>query len=208
MGWARSYSQGWLNHYGEGSQRRRSYHLCKCRSDREFKAYHPIAQRACSPFCPAEQHFAVDDNLRSSDASRPGRSGNSIKPTVKPRYLWKHLRFVHSVNERRFFVETPAVQFHCPAASAAVALGGQNQGGAGLAVSDEQVVKPKSADVATDGSCKRSGRSYLSGFGNLHQSEALVGALPVGQNSPQKPPLGLLAEHISGTAFTAPRAEN
>ena len=77
-----------------------------------------------------------------------------------------------------------------------------------MAVSDEQVVKPKSADVATDGSCKRSGRSYLSGFGNLHQSEALVGALPVGQNSPQKPPLGLLAEHISGTAFTAPRAEN
>ena len=51
-------------------------------------------------------------------------------------------------------------------------------------------------------------RKYIPGFGNQHQSEALPGALPVGQNSPQKPPLGLMAEHISATAFTAPRAEN
>ncbi|HEX7928270.1 MAG TPA: homogentisate 1,2-dioxygenase, partial [bacterium] len=34
------------------------------------------------------------------------------------------------------------------------------------------------------------------------------GALPQGQNSPQRPPLGLYAEQISGTPFTAPRAEN
>jgi homogentisate 1,2-dioxygenase len=34
------------------------------------------------------------------------------------------------------------------------------------------------------------------------------GALPIGQNSPQKPPKGLYAEVLSGTAFTAPRAEN
>ncbi|HVH75600.1 MAG TPA: homogentisate 1,2-dioxygenase [Stellaceae bacterium] len=52
------------------------------------------------------------------------------------------------------------------------------------------------------------GERYLSGFGNEHQSEALPGALPQGQNSPQKPPKGLYAEQISGTAFTAPRAEN
>ncbi|KAJ3170413.1 hypothetical protein HDU87_008807 [Geranomyces variabilis] len=50
--------------------------------------------------------------------------------------------------------------------------------------------------------------SYLSGFGNQHASEALQGALPVGQNTPQKVPYGLYAEQLSGTAFTAPRAEN
>lgn len=50
--------------------------------------------------------------------------------------------------------------------------------------------------------------TYLSGFGNEHASEAVEGALPVGQNNPQKPPMGLYAEQLSGTAFTAPRAEN
>ncbi|PGH35591.1 homogentisate 1,2-dioxygenase [[Emmonsia] crescens] len=50
--------------------------------------------------------------------------------------------------------------------------------------------------------------TYLNGFGSYHESEALEGALPVGQNSPQKPPYGLYAEKLSGTAFTAPRHEN
>ena len=36
----------------------------------------------------------------------------------------------------------------------------------------------------------------------------MKGALPIGQNSPQKPPYGLYAEKLSGTAFTAPRHEN
>jgi homogentisate 1,2-dioxygenase len=49
---------------------------------------------------------------------------------------------------------------------------------------------------------------YQSGFGNEFASEALPGALPRGQNSPQRAPLGLYAEQLSGTAFTAPRAEN
>ncbi len=49
---------------------------------------------------------------------------------------------------------------------------------------------------------------YQSGFGNSFSSEAVKGALPLGQNSPQKPPKGLYAEVLSGTAFTAPRAEN
>jgi homogentisate 1,2-dioxygenase len=49
---------------------------------------------------------------------------------------------------------------------------------------------------------------YQSGFGNHFQTEAVPGALPVGQNSPQRPPFGLYAEQISGTAFTAPRHEN
>ncbi|MGH8216891.1 MAG: homogentisate 1,2-dioxygenase [Rhodanobacteraceae bacterium] len=50
--------------------------------------------------------------------------------------------------------------------------------------------------------------AYQTGFGNEHASEALAGALPVGQNSPQKVPYGLYAEQMSGTAFTAPRHAN
>src|SRR5436853_1107162 len=49
---------------------------------------------------------------------------------------------------------------------------------------------------------------YQCGFGNLHATEAVPGALPQGQNSPQRAPKGLYAEQLSGTAFTAPRAEN
>ena len=49
---------------------------------------------------------------------------------------------------------------------------------------------------------------YLTGFGNHFATEAVEGALPVGQNSPQQTPLGLYAEQLSGTAFTAPRHEN
>jgi homogentisate 1,2-dioxygenase len=49
---------------------------------------------------------------------------------------------------------------------------------------------------------------YLSGFGNEHATEALPGTLPVGQNAPQRSPRGLYTEQISGTPFTAPRAEN
>ncbi|CAK7229417.1 hypothetical protein SEUCBS140593_007237 [Sporothrix eucalyptigena] len=49
---------------------------------------------------------------------------------------------------------------------------------------------------------------YLNGFLNYHEAEAIEGALPLGANSPQKPPLGLYAEKLSGTAFTAPRHEN
>ena len=49
---------------------------------------------------------------------------------------------------------------------------------------------------------------YQTGFGNNFSSEALPGALPLGRNSPQKAPYGLYAELLSGSAFTAPRAEN
>ena len=49
---------------------------------------------------------------------------------------------------------------------------------------------------------------YLSGFGNEFATEALAGALPVGRNSPQRCPYGLYAEQLSGTAFTALRADN
>jgi homogentisate 1,2-dioxygenase len=50
--------------------------------------------------------------------------------------------------------------------------------------------------------------TYMSGFGNEFATEAVAGALPTGQNSPQRTPLGLYAEQLSGTAFTAPRAVN
>jgi homogentisate 1,2-dioxygenase len=49
---------------------------------------------------------------------------------------------------------------------------------------------------------------YQSGFGNEFATEAVPGALPQGRNSPQRAPLALYAELVSGTAFTAPRAEN
>ena len=49
---------------------------------------------------------------------------------------------------------------------------------------------------------------YQSGFGNHFASEAVPGALPQGRNSPQRVAHGLYAELLSGTAFTAPRAEN
>ena len=50
--------------------------------------------------------------------------------------------------------------------------------------------------------------TYQSGFGNEFATERLAGALPVGRHSPQRCPYGLYAEQLTGTAFTAPRADN
>src|SRR5580700_8092920 len=49
---------------------------------------------------------------------------------------------------------------------------------------------------------------YQTGFGNEFATEAVAGALPQGQNSPQTPPLGLYTEQHSGTSFTMPRSQN
>ncbi|HKO13229.1 MAG TPA: homogentisate 1,2-dioxygenase [Acidobacteriaceae bacterium] len=49
---------------------------------------------------------------------------------------------------------------------------------------------------------------YQSGFANEFATEAVPGALPQGQNAPQKSALGLYTEQLSGSAFTAPRATN
>ncbi|WP_372762289.1 homogentisate 1,2-dioxygenase [Pseudoalteromonas sp.] len=49
---------------------------------------------------------------------------------------------------------------------------------------------------------------YMTGFGNEFETEALPGALPIGQFSPQKVNYDLYAEQFSTTAFTAPRAHN
>jgi len=48
--------------------------------------------------------------------------------------------------------------------------------------------------------------TYLDGFGNHFATEAVPGALPQGQNSPQRCPYDLYAEQLSGTAFTVPRS--
>ena len=48
----------------------------------------------------------------------------------------------------------------------------------------------------------------MAGFGGERCTEARAGALPVGQNTPQRAPLGLFAEQLSGTAFTRPREHN
>ncbi len=55
---------------------------------------------------------------------------------------------------------------------------------------------------------QRTDDGYIPGFGNHVATEAVAGALPIGRNSPQRPPFGLYAEQLSGTAFTAPRHEN
>ena len=49
---------------------------------------------------------------------------------------------------------------------------------------------------------------YMPGFGNDFETEALPGALPRGQNSPQRCAYGLYAEQLSGSPFTAPRGSN
>ncbi len=54
----------------------------------------------------------------------------------------------------------------------------------------------------------RYNEGYMPGFGNDFETEAIEGALPIGQNSPQRCPYGLYAEQLSGTPFTAPRASN
>lgn len=50
--------------------------------------------------------------------------------------------------------------------------------------------------------------TYHSGIGNHFESEAIEGALPVGQNTPQVCPYKLYAEQLSGTAFTVGRQGN
>src|SRR5579862_1006868 len=66
----------------------------------------------------------------------------------------------------------------------------------------------ESSAVLFDTESAPSGLSYQSGFGNEFATEAVPGALPVGQNAPQRHPLGLYTEQFSGTPFTAPRATN
>src|SRR5271157_4526924 len=67
--------------------------------------------------------------------------------------------------------------------------------------------KPDTLSKARSAASAATALAYQAGFGNHFLSEAVAGALPVGRNSPQRPPLGLYAEQISGTSFTVPRRE-
>ena len=70
---------------------------------------------------------------------------------------------------------------------------------------DKGSVKRQRTDSSTSQSAEL---RYLCGFGNTFKSEALRGALPKGQHNPQRPPYGLYAEQLSGSAFTRPRGLN
>nr|WP_309402684.1 homogentisate 1,2-dioxygenase [Aminobacter niigataensis]WMD00651.1 homogentisate 1,2-dioxygenase [Aminobacter niigataensis] len=63
-------------------------------------------------------------------------------------------------------------------------------------------------DKATKQASLATATGYMPGFGNDFETEALPGALPQGQNSPQKCNYGLYAEQLSGSPFTAPRGTN
>ncbi|MCE2523485.1 MAG: homogentisate 1,2-dioxygenase [Rhodobacteraceae bacterium] len=69
-------------------------------------------------------------------------------------------------------------------------------------------VEPDSATMTSADSPMGTVPGYMPGFGNDFETEALPGALPQGQNSPQKCMYGLYAEQLSGTPFTAPRGQN
>lgn len=61
----------------------------------------------------------------------------------------------------------------------------------------EAVLSPRDGSIA-----------YMTGFENSFATEAEARALPLARNSPQRAPLGLYAEQLSGSAFTAPRNRN
>ena len=60
----------------------------------------------------------------------------------------------------------------------------------------------------SDNMAAKDNLQYHAGFGNQIESEAYPGALPRGRNNPRIVPHGLYTEQLSGTAFTAPRADN
>ena len=64
----------------------------------------------------------------------------------------------------------------------------------------------RAKESASDPARAREARplAYQPGFGNQFVSEALPDALPVGRNSPQRPPYGLYAELISATVLHRP----
>src|SRR6202045_4776398 len=76
------------------------------------------------------------------------------------------------------------------------------------AVRNDTKPDTKARSAETKAVAHEASLAYQPGFGNHFVSEAIAGALPVGRNSPQRPPLGLYAEQLSGTSFTTARAEN
>jgi len=68
-----------------------------------------------------------------------------------------------------------------------------------------KIEKQKLSEQISD---QTSGLEFMPGFNNHFSTEAIEGGLPIGQNSPQRHPMGLYTEQISGSAFTAPNALN
>ncbi len=68
---------------------------------------------------------------------------------------------------------------------------------------DQTSIQASEGEASTTNKLK-----YMPGFGNDFETESLPGALPQGQNSPQKCNYGLYAEQLSGSPFTAPRGTN
>ena len=66
----------------------------------------------------------------------------------------------------------------------------------------------KPSPAATGSGTATGALAYMPGFGNDFETESLPGALPQGQNSPQRCAYGLYAEQLSGSPFTAPRGTN
>jgi homogentisate 1,2-dioxygenase len=88
-------------------------------------------------------------------------------------------------------------------------MSGIGRTGTGESAGTAEAVEPSGAAGGIEAARKRAGSlGHLTGFGNEHSSEAVTGALPLGRNSPQRAPLGLYAEQLSGSAFTEPRAHN
>jgi homogentisate 1,2-dioxygenase len=73
---------------------------------------------------------------------------------------------------------------------------------------EDEMTTAASARLPSKATESQSTLGYQTGFANEFATEALAGALPVGQNSPQKCAYGLYAEQFSGTAFSAPRHAN
>ena len=95
-------------------------------------------------------------------------------------------------------VERAAEEFRAAGADVSVAL----------AAGDVHQITARQRVAAREALFGASVRDGSLGFGNFHQSEALPGALPLHQNSPQPGPYDLYAEQINGTGFGARRHQN
>src|SRR5215471_8400048 len=83
-----------------------------------------------------------------------------------------------------------------------------HRGGQAFVEEREMADGSKIANAASAQWTQATPAGYMPGFGNDFETEALPGALPTGQNSPQRTAYGLYAEQLSGSPFTAPRGTN
>ncbi len=76
------------------------------------------------------------------------------------------------------------------------------------AMLEEAYDAPPSLDGAPDSLRAPETIATQNGFGGVHQSEVLEGAIPWRQNAPRLAPYGLFPELVSGTPFTVRNAQN